>query len=408
MTTSSTAINPDVECTASQPIPASPVQFEKRRSRTQRVIRHIKRLVSDSGQPDSGAQASHSTFDLVAGLFCVVLREERISPLTRLWFAQLQFPVLREALTDPMAFQVETHPARRLLAHIGDCARELCGCPLLGDVMEREIERLVHSIEMHPTAHKAVFEQADHEFGQFLASFKDRQALSPAGNCEACQNAQKDALITQYRTVIRERLNSQPIQASIRDFLDRVWVEVLTTNAVCKGPEHAETLDIENTALDLIQLNTALHRRKDRSRAIRKVPHLVKKLRHGMTLIGLSADEQDHHIKAIGANLTEAFLSEPQDATLGTAKTERRSSRRLLKSSGLLASQKVKVDGLHVIDDDDGHGSSMAWRLWERAVIEQELNSDVSRADVAVGASESVQDTQVMPLDYWMAQPGGD
>lgn len=374
MTTSSTAFSPEVEYTAPQSITVLPVQFEKRRSRTQRVIRHIRRLVSDSGQPDSGAQASHSTFDLVARLFSSVLREKHISPLTRLWFAQLQLPVLREALTDPIAFQTETHPARRLLAHIDACARKLCGCPLLGDVMEREIERLVHSIEMHPTALNAVFEQADHEFEQFLANFEDRQASSSVGNCEACQDAQKDALIKQYRHVIRERFNSQPIQASVRDFLDRVWVDVLTANALCKGPEHAETLDIKNTAVDLIQLNTALHRRKDRGRAIRKVPHLVKKLRHGMTLIGLSVDEQDHHIKAIGANLTEAFLSEPQDAAFGVPKTERRSSRRILKNSGLLASQKVKVDGLHVIDDDDGLGSSMAWRLWERAVMEQELN----------------------------------
>ena len=407
MTTSSPAINPDVECTAPQSISVPPVQFEKRRSRTQRVIRHIRRLVSDSDKPEVSGQTRHSTVDQVDGLFRVVLREDRLSPLTRLWLAQLQLPVLRGALADPRAFQAGTHPARRLLVHIDACAREFCDCPLLGAVVEREIERLVHSIEQHSVANKAVFTQAGEEFEQFLAKIKDGPSSNPLGNCDAGQDIEKDAFIMKYRAVIREMLNAHPVQASIRDFLERVWVDVLTMNAVCSGPEHAETLEIKNTAFDLIQLNTALHRRKDRSRAIRKVPHLVKRLRHGMDLIGLSTDEQDLHIKAIGANLTDAFLSEPFDAVPGAASAERRSSRRILKSSGLPSSQKTKVEGLHVIDDDDGHGSSQAWRLWERAVIDQELNASAQNAVSTHGADQSACDTQVMPLDYWTAQPEG-
>lgn len=360
------------------------------------------RLLNESENTNSRTQTNTPTVELIGQLFLAILKDDNLSPLTRLWFARLQVPIGREILIDPAAFQDPTHPARRLITQIGSCAIGLAAEELPCGVLEQEIKRLVLLIERFPLVDRQVFQLACTEFEGFLAKYRNNKASITAVDCSVCQGEQMDALTAQYQIAMIDKLSTEPVQSEIRDFLHFVWAKALATLAVRKGLEHDETLVLKRTAVDLIHINTALLRRKERHRAIGKVPTLVKKLRHGMTFLGLSAAEQDEHIQKIGANLTDSFLSVHHEVAASTSNTERRSSKRISKSSRTMTANNHGVHGIHVIDGD----AEIAWRLWECALAGQKMNRGTAQVEQFIPAKEPGKNTQSMNLDYWKAYPG--
>ena len=57
----------------------------------------------------------------MALLFQSILTEDRIPAAVRVWFARLQMPVLRVAVSEPDFFATVDHPARRLIDRMGAC-----------------------------------------------------------------------------------------------------------------------------------------------------------------------------------------------------------------------------------------------------------------------------------------------
>ena len=54
-------------------------------------------------------------------MFQSILTEDRIPSQVRVWFARLQMPVLRVAVSEPDFFATVDHPARRLIDRMGAC-----------------------------------------------------------------------------------------------------------------------------------------------------------------------------------------------------------------------------------------------------------------------------------------------
>lgn len=391
-----------VECTSSH-LPLVPdSRSKKAHGRTLSVMRHLMQLMKGAQKPGPQTPLIHPTVDLVAQLFHAILKEDSMTPHSRVWFARLQLPVIREALIDSVAFQDQSHPAINLIAKIGSCGLGLDGEELPCGVLEQEIKRLVLLIERFSLADRQVFELANKEFDNFLAEFKNKNATKPSLDCDVCEHDQLNALTVQYQIAMRNKLSTAPVQAEIRDFLQNVWSHALAVHAVHKGLKHADTLELKRTAVDLIQLNTALLRRKDRSSAIGKVPHLVQRLRRGMTLIGLSPEDQDEHIKKIGNNLTDAFLTEHRELNSDIPKTDRRSTRRVPKLTVVLAINEPAVSGLDVIDDD----ADIAWHLWECALIEQGMKPSTLPTEPKTPIQKKNVQGGVEPTDYWKAYSG--
>ena len=120
MTTPVTASKSTLECAAVRPTAGSIAQLKKMRSRTQRVMRQLKQLMVSPQSPVHQAQPHLPMVDLVASLFHGVLKNEHLSPLTRVWVARLQVPILRQAMLDPLAFEDPAHPARLRISAIVD------------------------------------------------------------------------------------------------------------------------------------------------------------------------------------------------------------------------------------------------------------------------------------------------
>jgi hypothetical protein len=116
----------------------------------------------------------------------------------------------------------------------------------------------------------------------------------------------------QYTIELRKMLSDVPVRDEIREFLFKVWAEVLAVAAVKNGPQHEETLTLKKSAGDLVWAASAKPNRNDRAKVIQDLPALLTRLRVGMTLLGLQPEAQEEHIKVIGDTLADAFLSKTE------------------------------------------------------------------------------------------------
>ncbi|MGM9424871.1 DUF1631 family protein [Hydrogenophaga sp. MI9] len=249
-----------------------------------------------------------ATIEVVALMFQSILAEERIPPSVRVWFARLQIPVLRVALAEPEFFSALQHPARRLIDRMGSCVMGF-ESNVSSAALEAEIKRVVQVIEQYPETGRRVFQLVLDEFQKFLESYLSEQGSASRFVSVAQQVEQKETLSVQYTIELRKLLDDIVVRDEVREFLFKVWVEVLAVASVKYGIKHEETGSLKRVASELLWAASAKPSRNDRARVIQQLPGLLQRLRQGMSLLGYSATIQDVHIKSVSDTLADAFMS---------------------------------------------------------------------------------------------------
>jgi len=252
-----------------------------------------------------------ATIEIVALLFQSILTEERIPSAVRVWFARLQMPVLRVAVSEPDFFATVDHPARRLIDRMGSCVMGFdATARAVGDALEKEIKRVVQVVEAYPDTGRRVFQTVLVEFEKFLEHyFKNENEASRKGVSLAHQVEQRETLAIQYTIELRKMLNEVPVQEGVREFLFHVWADVLAMAAVKSGNQSDATKEMKRAAADLIWSASAKVSREERAEVIRRLPPLLKTLRDGMLHAGVPADKQDEHIQRLNNSLAAAFTA---------------------------------------------------------------------------------------------------
>ena len=249
-----------------------------------------------------------ATIEVVALMFQSILAEERIPASVRVWFARLQIPVLRVALAEPEFFSALQHPARRLIDRMGSCVMGF-ESNVGSAALEAEIKRVVQVIEQYPETGRRVFQLVLDEFQKFLATYLSEHSSASRFVSVAQQVEQKETLSVQYTIELRKLLDDLLVRDEVREFLFKVWVEVLAVASVKYGVKHEETSSLKRVASDLLWAASAKPNRNDRARVIQQLPGLLQRLRQGMTLLGYSPSVQDAHIKSVSDTLADAFMS---------------------------------------------------------------------------------------------------
>ncbi|MBI3347133.1 MAG: DUF1631 family protein [Burkholderiales bacterium] len=262
--------------------------------------------------------AERATIEIVAMMFQSILTEERIPATVRVWFARLQMPVLRVAVSEPDFFAAADHPARRLIDRMGACVMGFNAAQASGpgaerasnDALEREIKRVVQVVEAYPDTGRRVFATVLTEFEKFLDHyFENENQASKRGVSLAQQVEQRETLAIQYTIELRKMLSEVPVQDGVRDFLFHVWADVLAVTAVRSGAQADVTKSMKRAAADLIWSASAKSSREDRADVIRRLPPLLKTLRDGMSHAGLAIDKQDEHVRSLNNALAAAFTA---------------------------------------------------------------------------------------------------
>jgi hypothetical protein len=256
----------------------------------------------------ASTDSEKATIEIVALMFQSILAEERIPTGVRVWFARLQMPVLRLALSEPEFFGTMQHPARRLIDRMGSCVLGF-DANVGSAELEAEIKRIVQTIEQYPETGRRVFQLVFEEFEKFLSKFLTESKATAKVVTLAQQVEQKETAAIQYTIELRKMLGNLPMRDEIREFLFKVWAEVLALGAMKNGPQHEQTLALKKVAADLLWAASVKPSRTERAKVIADLPDLLKRLRVGMSLLGLSSQTQDAHIKVLSDTLADAFMS---------------------------------------------------------------------------------------------------
>jgi hypothetical protein len=255
------------------------------------------------------SDSEKAIIELVALMFQSILQEDRIPTGVRVWFARLQMPVLRIALAEPDFFSRLDHPARQLIDRMGSCVMGFDASGMTSAALETEIKRIVQVIEQYPETGEVVYQRVYEEFQNFLKQHLTQKASTLKVVGVALQVEQKETLSIQYTIELRNQIQGMPVRDEIREFVYKVWADVLAVSTIRQGAQHQETLLLKKTAADLIWAASAKPNRSDRARVIADLPNLLKCLRLGMGLLGVVKTEQESHIKVISDTLADAFMS---------------------------------------------------------------------------------------------------
>ena len=256
----------------------------------------------------ASTQSEKATIEIVALMFQAILAEDRIPAVIRVWFARLQMPVLRLAISEPDFFGSLEHPARQLIDRMGSCVLGF-NADVSGGALEVEVKRVVQVIEQYPETGRRVFQLVYDEFQKFLSKFLSEKGNSARAVSVAQQMEQKETMAIQFTIEMRNMLKDIPVRDEIREFLFKVWAEALAISAMRSGPQHQETLVLKAAAADLVWASSAKPDRADRAKVIADLPKLLQLLRSGMTMLGMDASNQDEHIKVLSDTLADAFMS---------------------------------------------------------------------------------------------------
>jgi hypothetical protein len=252
-----------------------------------------------------------ATIEIVALLFQSILTEDRIPPAVRVWFARLQMPVLRVAVSEPDFFATIDHPARRLIDRMGACVMGFdSGAAGVNEALEREVKRIVQVVEAYPDTGRRVFQTVLIEFEKFLEHyFKNENEMTKRGVSLAQQVEQRETMAIQYTIELRRMLNEVPVQEGVRQFLFHVWADVLATTGMRHGAQGEQTKAMKRAAADLIWSASAKVTREERAEVIRRLPLLLKSLREGMANASMDQAKQDEHIQQLNNSLAAAFTA---------------------------------------------------------------------------------------------------
>jgi hypothetical protein len=288
---------------AGESMVTAPVMLEEMHSRKQM-------LKKAAAGPEERA-----TIEIVALLFQSILTEDRIPATVRVWFARLQMPVLRVAVTEPDFFATIDHPARRLIDRMGACVMgfDSASGGVAGntsEALEKEIKRIVQVVEAYPDTGRRVFQTVLTEFEKFLEHyFSTENEATKRGVSLAQQVEQRETMAIQYTIELRRMLNEVPVQEGVRQFLFHVWADVLATTAVRYGAQGVQTKTMKRAAADLIWSASAKVTREERAEVIRRLPLLLKSLREGMASAGIDTGKQDEQIQQLNNSLAAAFTA---------------------------------------------------------------------------------------------------
>ena len=257
-----------------------------------------------------------ATIEIVALLFQSILTEDRIPATVRVWFARLQMPVLRVAVTEPDFFATLDHPARRLIDRMGACVLGFDSAAAgnvantSGEALEKEIKRVVQVVEAYPDTGRRVFKTVLTEFEKFLEHyFRNENEATRRGVSLAQQVEQRETLAIQYTIELRRMLNEVPVQEGVRQFLFHVWADVLATTAVRFGAQGENTRRMKRAAAGRSWGGRAQVTPGERGAGQHPFARGGKSLREGMGAAGMDAARQDEQIQLLNNSLAAAFTA---------------------------------------------------------------------------------------------------
>ena len=263
-----------------EPMVTAPVMLEE-------IYQRKQVLKQAAATPEERA-----TIEIVALLFQSILTEDRIPATLRVWFARLQMPVLRVAVTEPDFFATIDHPARRLIDRMGACVMGFdsagSGVSATANALDKEIKRVVQVVEAYPDTGRRVFQTVLTEFEKFLEHYfkSENEATRTRRLAGAAGRAARDAGHPVHDRAAPHAQRGAGAGRRAPVPVPRLGRRAGDDGGALRRPVR-QTRRMKRAAADLIWSASAKVTREARAEVIQRLPQLLKSLREGMGAAGM-------------------------------------------------------------------------------------------------------------------------
>ncbi|MCY0911262.1 DUF1631 family protein [Massilia antarctica] len=221
------------------------------------------------------------TVDLVSLLFESIVHDEQLPEGVRQQLGRLHLPFLRAAMIDPSMLHDTKHPARRLLDRIGTVATGITPDMACYPALEGEIDTVLDGVLERFDTDMTTFADGQRKLDQFVSTLLPRsdvglaRCIDAIGMVEAGSARQSDAA-----AALGALLAPLDVDPRVGNFVTDMWSRVL----VQPGGDAAAS---QAMLAELVWSAQEKSTPEERSRMVRMLPSLVKRVREGLAAIGM-------------------------------------------------------------------------------------------------------------------------
>ncbi len=229
----------------------------------------------------------HMVIDVIGFLFDQILADPKVPPQMARQIARLQLPVLRAALGDPSFFSSRKHPVRRFINRIASLGAAFED---FGDEGARQflakVKALIHEVVDGDFEQIEVYEQKLAALEAFTAELAGQASPDQAAAALLTEKEEQQRLRQLYAQRLQGELKDVQAPPFLRDFISKVWSQVLLRAAEQGGADGALAQRLRTVARDLFLSVQPKATPALRKAFLTQLPKLMQDLTEGMNLIG--------------------------------------------------------------------------------------------------------------------------
>ena len=241
-------------------------------------------------QASKGA-LDHMVIDVIGFLFDQILSDPKVPPQMARLIARLQLPVLRAALGDPQFFSSRRHPVRRFvnrIASLGASFEDFNEAGAQGFLAK--VKALIHEVVEGDFDQIEVYEAKLQALESFVAEQAQAEVQGQDQMAELLSEKEDEQRLRDlYAQRLAGDLKDIAVPAFVRDFVSRVWSQVLLRADAKGGPEGARAelaQRLRHAGRELMLSVQPKSSPAHRKVFLAELPKLMQDLTEGMNLIG--------------------------------------------------------------------------------------------------------------------------
>ena len=292
-------------------------------------------------------QVDDLMIDVVAMMFDYILDDKNIPAAMKALIGRLQIPLLKVAILDKGFFARKFHPARKLLNHMAEAALGWSETSDGGEALYQKLDTIVQRVLNEFQDDVAIFSEVVTELESFLEA---EERTAEANAWQSTQIIEGRERLAKAKLVVDKQL-AERIEGIegigggfVTRFLDEHWGNLLTT-AYVKDGEDSEVWSNAIAVMDDLVWSIApkpIH--ADRVRLVSLLPGLLKRIREGMSRIGVTDNQRDRFLKKLAKIYLAIIRPDPGSAHGPDGDEETTASRMVAAQTPVMEMQHRDVD----------------------------------------------------------------